>query len=200
MLVADESTPDIYQRQQRGEQDFPTAARLFSRGQLVVTGICISVAVLGLLVWPIPALTVLVGLCVLFYALFGILKLSVSIAGRKHEPLVRLMQRSDDPTLPRYAVLLPVHKEANMLRHLVARINRLDYPKDRLRVLLLIEHDDLETLAAARSMGLRFPGAEPTEPQPFAHVSVVVVPPSQSQPSPTKPSSRSSTSRPASVT
>jgi glycosyltransferase XagB len=178
MLVAGEnSTSNTRQQHDRRERDAPTAARLFSRGQLIVAGICISVTVLALLVWPIGTLTVLVGLCVLFYALFGILKLSVSIAGRKHVPLVRLMQRSDDPTLPRYAVLLPVHKEANMLRHLVARVDRLDYPKDRLRVLLLIEHDDLETLAAARAMGLRFPGAALTDAQPFPHVSVVVVPP-----------------------
>ena len=178
MLVADDhSTSRASQRHDRRRHDEPTAERLFSRGQLIVVGICISVTILSLLIWPLTALTALVALCVAFYALFGILKLSVSIAGRKHVPLVRLMQRSDDPTLPRYAVLLPVHKEANMLRHLVARIDRLDYPKDRLRVLLLIEHDDLETLEAARAMGLRFPGAEPADDRPFPHLSVVVVPP-----------------------
>jgi cellulose synthase/poly-beta-1,6-N-acetylglucosamine synthase-like glycosyltransferase len=178
MLVADDdTTPDAYRRHARRIREVPTAAVLFSRGQLIVTGIYICMIILMLLIRPLATLTALVGLCVLFYALFGILKLSVSIAGRKHEPLVRIMQRSDDPTLPRYAVLLPVHKEANMLRHLVARIDRLDYPKDRLRVLLLIEHDDLETLEAARAMGLRFPGTELTAAQPFPHVSVVVVPP-----------------------
>jgi cellulose synthase/poly-beta-1,6-N-acetylglucosamine synthase-like glycosyltransferase len=177
MLLADDSSPDAHQRQHGRVRPLPTAARLFSPGQLIAVGVCISAAAIGLLTWPLGALTVVIGLCVLFYALFGILKLLVSIAGRKHQPLVRIMQRSDDPTLPRYAVLLPVHKEANMLRHLVARVNRLDYPKDRLRVLLLIEHDDLETLQAARAMGLRFPGTGAAAVQPFPHVSVVVVPP-----------------------
>ena len=53
-------------------------------------------------------------------------------------------------------MLLPVRNEANMLRHLVARVDRLMYPRRQLRILLLIEHDDLETLAAARELGIPF--------------------------------------------
>lgn len=176
LATGDSSAGDQHHRHAR-DRGFPTAKRLFSGGQLAFVLLSLAAAAAGLIVRTLATLTVLAGLCVLFYALFGILKLCVSVAGRRHEPLVRLMQRSDDPTLPRYAVLLPVHKEANMLRHLAARVDRLDYPKERLRVLLLIEHDDLETLAAARALSLRFHGEQPPAAPAYNHISVVVVPP-----------------------
>ena len=51
--------------------------------------------------------------------------------------------------LPDYAVLLPVHKEANMLRRLMARIADLQYPRERLHVYLLIDHHEAAILSEA---------------------------------------------------
>ncbi len=58
--------------------------------------------------------------------------------------------------LPRYAVIVPLHREAAMARGLVAALNGLDYPAARLQVLIALEADDPETLAAIR----RCPGAD----------------------------------------
>jgi cellulose synthase/poly-beta-1,6-N-acetylglucosamine synthase-like glycosyltransferase len=174
-----EDAPVGIPRDERGaDRASPNASRFLSKGQLSTVLLVLAGAVVGAILAPLVTLTIVTGICMLFYVLTASLKLLVSVAGRKYRPLRRLSVKPDDPALPCYGVLLPVHKEANMLRHLVARISRLDYPKELLRVLLLIEHDDLETLTAARNLGLRFHG-EDREPsaESVGHVTVVVVPP-----------------------
>jgi cellulose synthase/poly-beta-1,6-N-acetylglucosamine synthase-like glycosyltransferase len=55
-----------------------------------------------------------------------------------------------DSELPTYTVLVPAYHEAEVVRHLVANIGRLEYPTDRLEILLLVEADDTETIDAIR--------------------------------------------------
>lgn len=45
-------------------------------------------------------------------------------------------------TWPKYSILLPVYREENVFKHLVDAINGLDYPPDKLDILLLLEEDD----------------------------------------------------------
>lgn len=56
-----------------------------------------------------------------------------------------------DEALPRIAVLVPLHREAEVVDDLVAALARLDYPADRLVLRLVVEADDAETIAAAEA-------------------------------------------------
>jgi cellulose synthase/poly-beta-1,6-N-acetylglucosamine synthase-like glycosyltransferase len=51
---------------------------------------------------------------------------------------------------PIYTVLVPLHREARILPALVERLKLIDYPPERLQVLLLIELDDDETWTAVQ--------------------------------------------------
>jgi len=128
--------------------------------------------------WYRPRLTVtaVVAACMAFYVVTALLKLVITLAGRNYRPPPLRGAWPGDPTLPGYAVLLPVHKEANMLRHLVSRVDRLVYPRRKLRVLLLIEHDDLETLEAARRLRIPFYRG-PGEMAAGGYLRIVVIPP-----------------------
>jgi cellulose synthase/poly-beta-1,6-N-acetylglucosamine synthase-like glycosyltransferase len=53
-----------------------------------------------------------------------------------------------DHSLPTYTVMLPLYREAGVVAPLLNALDRLDYPFDRLEVLMLVEHDDPETRAA----------------------------------------------------
>jgi cellulose synthase/poly-beta-1,6-N-acetylglucosamine synthase-like glycosyltransferase len=55
-----------------------------------------------------------------------------------------------DTELPTYTVLVAAYHEAEVVRHLVENIGRLEYPADRLEVLLLVEADDAATIDAVR--------------------------------------------------
>ncbi len=54
--------------------------------------------------------------------------------------------------LPCYSVLIPLYKEANMLAQISTMLAQLDYPHDKLDILILLEHDDHETQIAAWRM------------------------------------------------
>lgn len=60
----------------------------------------------------------------------------------------------DDKMLPSYSVFCPLYKEAHILPHFVEAIGKMEWPKDKLEVLLLLEENDQETIDVARSMNL----------------------------------------------
>ncbi len=63
--------------------------------------------------------------------------------------------RISDFDLPVYTVLVPLYREAEMLPQLIDGINRLDYPRRRLDVKLLLEEDDDDTRDALMAHGSR---------------------------------------------
>jgi cellulose synthase/poly-beta-1,6-N-acetylglucosamine synthase-like glycosyltransferase len=56
--------------------------------------------------------------------------------------------------LPRYTVIAPLYKEAEIAPHLVAALAAIDYPAARLQVMIAVEADDEETRAALEAMAL----------------------------------------------
>lgn len=68
------------------------------------------------------------------------------------------------PTLPSYSILVPLYDEADVIPDLVAAMGAIDYPADRLEIILILEHADRKTPAAMDAIALP------------AHMSVVVVP------------------------
>ena len=67
--------------------------------------------------------------------------------------------------LPTYAVLVPLYDETEVLASLVAHLSALDYPPDRLEIMIVLEAHDRSTRQALA--GIRLP----------AHIRAVVVPP-----------------------
>ena len=53
-----------------------------------------------------------------------------------------------DADLPIYSVLVPLYREAGMVPKLIAHLDRIDYPRSKLDVCILVEADDLETRLA----------------------------------------------------
>lgn len=67
-----------------------------------------------------------------------------SIAAAAPEPAV----------LPHYSLLVPLYDEAHIVPDLVAALRAIDYPQDRMEVLLILESVDAKTLAAVRAAPL----------------------------------------------
>ncbi len=64
------------------------------------------------------------------------------------------LARRGDRGLPIYTILVPLYREASVTSQLVQAISRLDYPAQRLDVMLLVEEDDDETRDALESLRL----------------------------------------------
>ena len=86
------------------------------------------------------------------------------LLGRQASPGEPASPRIDADALPLYTVLVPLYREAAVVPHLLGALAALDYPVDRLEVLLVVESIDAETQAALRDVRLE------------RHMRVLVVP------------------------
>lgn len=147
-----------------------SAARVVTRGQKVVfAAILIAyVAALILNFWGTLAASVVV--ISLVYVMSIFYKLVLSLAGslnrdrRATQTQVKAIQDAD---LPIYSILVPVYKEPEVVPRLLRALSRIDYPREKLDVLLLMEEDDHETVAKAK------------EAEPPSFFRFIIVPPSQ---------------------
>lgn len=57
-----------------------------------------------------------------------------------------------DGELPFYTVMIPAYREASVILKLIQNLTDMEYPRDRLEILLLVEEDDDETLEALRKV------------------------------------------------
>ena len=62
--------------------------------------------------------------------------------------------RIDERRLPIYTVLVPLRRESEVLAKLIAALDAIAYPRAKLDIKFLVEHDDAETLAALRRLHL----------------------------------------------
>ncbi len=78
-----------------------------------------------------------------------------------------------DEALPTYTIVAPLFREANVLPALIEALDRLDYPRDRLDIKIMLEAGDAETRAVAEDLNLTAPyevliappGAPQTKPR-----------------------------------
>jgi cellulose synthase/poly-beta-1,6-N-acetylglucosamine synthase-like glycosyltransferase len=135
-----------------------SAFRVLSRGQKITMVVVILAVVAGLIVNYIATLSVLVSLAVVFYFAFSAYKLYLiyKALARSLEVVITPEQLAtlDDRELPIYTVIVPLYKEPEVLPILVDALDRLEYPKTKLEVLLMLEEDDVGTIDTARHMRL----------------------------------------------
>lgn len=114
-----------------------------------LTQIAVFIAIVAGAVWAVRTAPTLTWSVVHYgaLALFGIAILWRLLAAAN---LQRLLWRLAAPARwPTYTILCPLYREAAVVPDLVAALSRLDYPQTALQILLLVEADDAETVAAA---------------------------------------------------
>jgi glycosyltransferase XagB len=62
--------------------------------------------------------------------------------------------RVEDRRLPYYSIVVALHREARVVRQLIGALDALDYPRAKLDIKLVIEHDDRATYAAIEALKL----------------------------------------------
>jgi cellulose synthase/poly-beta-1,6-N-acetylglucosamine synthase-like glycosyltransferase len=149
--------------------DRPSAVRTVTRGQLAIAAaVAVACAVLAWLNL-MSSLIALIAATTFAYAVLMAFKSLVTVDALRRGPVkvsAEELAELDPATLPTYTILVPLYKEAAVVRSLLTALRRLDYPRDRLQILLLCESDDAGTLEALNEVN---PG------RPFE---IVRVPPS----------------------
>lgn len=131
------------------------------------------------------ALVFEVMLAAVFLAWLGLRLTGVFVGSHTRDSLPRLL----DDGLPVYTVIAALYREAACVEGLLSAIERLDYPAEKLDVIIAVEADDRDTCAAIAARSSRIPiavipvpGAGPrTKPKalnvalPFARGTFTVV-------------------------
>lgn len=125
----------------------------------------------GLLLNATLTAIILVGVLTFIYLLDFLFNIYVLLKSMHFPPEIRSTKKElkeiNDDELPVYTILCPLYKEARILPHFVDAIKKIDWPKEKLDVQLLLEEDDQETIEAAQALKLE------------DHFRVMVVPHSQ---------------------
>ena len=145
--IADEAANELWR-----QSPAHSARIVLSQGQKI--GLLLTTATLIVLAvfFPLGVITALVGVASLVFLAGIAFKFLVAMHGAKFDVVERISAAEvaalAEADLPRYTVLVPVFREANIVAQLVGNLGSIDYPTDKLEVLILIEEEDLETRAA----------------------------------------------------
>ncbi|MEO8263559.1 MAG: glycosyltransferase [Pseudolysinimonas sp.] len=145
-----------------------SARIVFSRGQKVGLAV-FGVILLALFIFfPVQVVIGLITAISVVFLSGTVFKFFIAMLGAKYDVVERVSDADvaalTDLELPKYTVLVPVFREANIVAQLVANLGKLDYPVDKLEVLVLIEEEDVLTRDA-------FLGANPPP-----HMQIVTIP------------------------
>lgn len=169
--VVDSSIYGLYFRDQS-----ESAFTVFTLPQYLLLGVLLLALLAGLWAAPITTLFALNVPITLFFLTVVVFRTVVGISGAAAETTVTItdeeLRALRDRDLPTYSILVPAYRESAVIGRLLRSLRALDYPADKLDILLLLEEDDGETLAAAKAAA------------PGANVRLMVVPSGQPQ---TKP-------------
>lgn len=142
----------------REEQPENSASVTFTKYQVAAFAILCAVILAGL-IWNWFATLILLNVIIqIFYFAMTITKFAIILLGTKETAQLRISEEElsaiDEKKLPMYTILVPMYKESNVIPQLVENLERLDYPKNKLDIRLLIEEDDVEAQEVLKSLSL----------------------------------------------
>ena len=110
--------------------------------------------VVSVVLAPQFTVLVLVGACTFGYAASMAVRIWLYLTSLGGPELVKFSddeaRAAPETVLGTYTVMVPAFHEPEVMSSLVTNLRQLDYPADRLQILLLLETDDLATIASAR--------------------------------------------------
>lgn len=148
-----------------------SAVNTFSNWQKAAILYLLAILLICLVLSPLATAIVFMGILTVIYFSDIFFNLFLITKSLKFPPEFSFTQRQikdlKDDKLPTYSVLCPLYRESRVLPQFLDSIKRLDWPKSKLDVLLLLEENDTETIKAAQDIDLP------------SFVRVVIVPHSQ---------------------
>lgn len=136
-----------------------SARSALGRRSLIRIGLLVAMVAALIIALPHHIPATLTTLVAVFYLVSTIDRNYLLLNGLRSSALVRVDDQEalaiPDADLPVYTVLLPVYHEPAIVQNLVNGVGQLNYPSDKLEVLLLVEEDDTATQAAVKGLSLQ---------------------------------------------
>ena len=133
-----------------------SARHVFTTQQAIAT----LIIVVGCAIWfywrglqPISSLFSFFSFLTSVICIYSVLLMILALISNKKRVSDHAKDISDDceAELPVYTILVPLYKEAVVFHQLVSSLSTLDYPHNKLEIILLLEADDQETIKAVKN-------------------------------------------------
>lgn len=135
-----------------------SAIETFIFKQKIFFVLLIGVLLISFIFKPLLTLQLLVGTLSFVYFADVIFNLFLVIKSlhspREISSSIEELQAITDSELPHYSILCPLYKEAHIIPQFLESISKIDYPKNKLDVMLLLEEDDKGSITAVKKMEL----------------------------------------------
>lgn len=135
-------------------RSYPTAQYRLSGGQRALGFAFVMLIGFGLYMNPHQTELGFVAFAMLFWLLFVGFKTLVWAASFGYHAHQNRLINMNDPSLPTYTLFLPMRHEPTMVKPLVEAIQKLQYPVEKLQVLICLEEDDTVTREALEDFDL----------------------------------------------
>lgn len=153
------------------ERPDQSAQTSFTKAQIIFIVVAIVAMMTGISFSWLKTVIVINILIQIMYFLVAMFKFLMIIQGTRKGAQIRITEEEiaaiDERNLPIYTILVPMYKESRVIPTLLENLDRMDYPKHKLDIRLLIEEDDLEAQELLREMEL------------LSYYTTIVVPDSQ---------------------
>ncbi len=131
-----------------------TAERTFSPAQARAFAIAGFLLLAAFFIQPLATVTLLVAAATFLYLSSMGYRMKAFLDALRAPAEIRVTDAEarsiPDSALPVYTVLVPAYREPEVIAHLIAAIDALEYPREKLDVKLLLEMDDQATFDVAR--------------------------------------------------
>ncbi len=135
-----------------------TALKTFTRSQIFVICSIVFAVLLSLIEFPLITVRTIVGILSVVYFIDVVFNLFIVMRSLHTQQEISAepyeLEELDEQELPMYSILCPLYKEVAILPQFLDAIAKLDWPKDKIDVLLLLEEDDVQTIEATKHMNL----------------------------------------------
>jgi cellulose synthase/poly-beta-1,6-N-acetylglucosamine synthase-like glycosyltransferase len=133
-----------------------SAQRVVSRGQGASIAATFALSMIALLFWPLATTAVFIAAMTLLFIAGTFFRVLLSwLGGLPRKAPDAVLQ--DDPALPVYSILVPLYREAKIVPDLLRALMSLAYPRDKLDIKIIVEADDVETVAACAHHSATYP-------------------------------------------
>ncbi len=135
-----------------------TAFHRLSELQILVFSALGIIILISLIInWHLTAVVLVAILTTLYFAdlLFNLILIYRSYS---KQPEIKITESEianiKEKDWPRYTIFCPLYKEWKILPQFVTAMSNLDYPKDKLQIMLILEADDTETINKVKDLNL----------------------------------------------
>lgn len=133
-----------------------TALKTFVFHQIAFFVAFLILLFIGIFLAPIPTLQLVITGLTTVYFIDALFNFFIIIRSLKNEIDLHFtpeeIAQIDDEKLPVYSILCPLYKEAAILPQFLNALQGIDWPKEKLEVLLLLEEDDKQTISKVKKM------------------------------------------------